>query len=193
MTVYSVPSGFPSPSRVQLRIMPSVRTFTSPYSMQVQAVDLMSEVWRMQLDLPATNSKITAGAVEALFDRLKGQANQIALWHFGRKAPLGTMRGTPTLSASAAQWANTVSISGSGTLLAGDMIGIGGQLCRVMADASSLSSVEIAPRLRTAMSSGTTVTWDKPTANFILAADGPAVDYLPGMQAGITAEFIEAV
>lgn len=190
--IYTWPANVPTPNRVQLRLQSVTRDFTSPYSMQVQSIDLMAEVWRMQFDIASGNSKVTAGAIEAMFDRLKGKANQIALWHFGRPVPQGTARGTLTLSAAANQLDNTVSISGSGTLLAGDMIGIGGQLCRVMANATLPGVVEVAPRMRAAKASGTSVTWAQPTANFILVSDGPGIDYMPGQQSGVSVEFIEA-
>lgn len=193
MSVYTWPTAV-VPRSVQLRLLPAVRLFTSPYNRQTQAVDLMAETWRLQMALPPMTDKTLAGSLEALFDRLKGQVHQVNLWHFGRPAPQGTMRGAPTLSANAAQLANTVSISGTGTLLAGDMIGIGGQLCRVMADVTLPGSVEIAPRLRTAKSSGTAVTWDKPTATFMLATpDGVPLVYEPGMQQGPDVEWMEKV
>lgn len=195
MSNYSWPAAV-TVKRTHFFIAPAARTFTSPYSRAVQAVDLMAEVWRAQVDITDDISKVTGGQVEALFDRLKGPVNTISLYHFGRPAPLGTMRGTPTLSASAAQLANTVSISTTtgNTLLAGDMIGIGGQLCRVMADAVSVASVmtvEIAPRLRVAMSSGAAVTWDKPTSTFIMAADSAPVDWMPGYYTAPSVEFVE--
>lgn len=192
MTVYSWPITY-YPRRMQLRLIPAIKTFTSPYSRQTQAVDLMSEMWRMQADLPDGTDKLIGGEIEAFFDRLKGQANQVALWNFRRPAPMGTMRGSPTLSASAAQLANTVNISGSGTLAAGDMLGIGGQLCRVMVATTLPAAVEIAPRLRAAVSSGAAVTWDRPTANFILASDGAPVDWSPGSYSGPQVEFMESL
>lgn len=192
MTIYAWPAAV-QPRSIQLRLLPAVRTFTSPYSRQTQAVDLMAETWRLQMALPPNTDRTQGGALEALFDRLKGQVNQVALYHFGRPAPMGTMRGAPTLSASAAQLANTVSISGTGTLLAGDMIGIGGQLCRVMADATLPATVEIAPRLRVDKASGTAVTWDKPTANFMLAGDGVPLVWEPGFYQGPDIEWMEKV
>lgn len=192
MSVYTWPATV-VPRTVQLRLMPAIRTFTSPYSRQTQAVDLLAETWRLQMTLPPNTDRIVAGALEAFFDRLKGQVHQASLWHFGRPAPLGSMRGSPTLSANAAQLANTVAINGSGTLLAGDMIGVGGQLCRVMADATLPGSVEIAPRLRTAVASGSAVAWDKPTANFMLASDGVPLVYEPGFYRELEVEWMEKV
>ena len=192
-TAYAWPAAW-VPRRFELRLQPNVITFTSPLNRSTQAVDLLGERWRIVLDLPPDVDSVRAGALEAFFDRLKGPTNFVTIGHTRLRAPQGTMRGAPTLSAAAAQLANTVAIGGtSGTLLAGDMLGIGGQLCRVMANATVPGSVEIAPRLRTAMSSGTAVVWDYPTANFRLVGDGAPVAWSPGMHDAPSIELVEAI
>lgn len=175
-----------TPRRFQMRTSSNTRTFTSPYTNGVQVVDLMADFWMATIDLNPGNDQYSGGQIEAFFDRLKGATNRIVLWNLRRPAPLGTMRGSPTLGVSVTQLANTatiVTIAGQ-TLLAGDMIGMGGQLVRVMADAvadgSGNLAVEFAPRTRAAISSGAAVAWDKPTANFILASNGAPVDWSPG-------------
>lgn len=196
MTTYAWPGPANTPgwevNHFELRIKPNVKVFTGHYTPATQAVDLLGERWSAVVHLSPTTSQLYAGRREAFFDRLKGPANWLSLWHLKRPAPLGTMRGSPTLSAAAAQLANTAAVYGSGTLLAGDMIGIGGQLVRVMADVTLPGTVEFQPRLRAAMVSGTAVTWDKPAANFILTADGVPVVYTPGMVGESALELIEA-
>lgn len=187
------------PRNFQLRVMPNVLSFTSPYSKTPYPVDLMGDYWRAVMDLPDGNDPLLGGALEALFDRLKGSANTIAFGNFRRPVPLGTARGTLTLSADALQLANTVSITGAAagaTLLSGDMLGIGGQLVRVLADAAAngagaFAAVEVAPRLRVAMSWGTAVAWSYPTAKFFLVGDGAPVQWMPGQFAGPSAEWRE--
>lgn len=83
-----------------------------------------------------------------------------------------------------------------GTLLAGDMLGINGQLVRVMADATANDAgkitVEFQPRLRAAQSSGAAVSWNKPTCNVMLkGAEGVATTYHPGYADGCSFEFVE--
>lgn len=194
MTTYAWPylDGW-IPNQWEMRVMPNVATFTSPLSKSVQAIDLLGERWRIVMGLPPGTDPLIGGALEAFFDRLHGPVNLIAIGNLQRRAPLGTMRGSPTLAASASQLANTVSITGTGTLLAGDMIGIGGQLVRVMADATLPGTVEFTPRLRAAKSAGAAVTWDYPTANFRLAADGVPVAWHPGAFDGASAELIEDI
>lgn len=190
MSVYDWPAAW-NVTHFELRIAPNTRTFVGPYTPATQVVDLLGERWKCVVHLAPAISVDEGAAREAFFDRLKGPAHQIRIWHRKRQAPLGTLRGSPSLGASAAQLANTVSISGSGTLKAGDHLGIGGQLVRVMADANVPGSVEIQPRLRRAMSAGTTVVWDKPTCNVMLTSDGVPVVWSPGQVDGSTFEAIE--
>jgi len=105
--------------------------------------------------------------------------------------------GSPSLAADAAQGANTIGMRGQAgrTLRAGDMLGIGQQLVRVVApvtfDGSSFATVEFLPRLRQAVAAYTPITYDKPTATFALVADGVPVAHRPAMYEGQTVEFIE--
>lgn len=186
MTIYAWPAAW-KPSRFQLRIIPNLRTFVGPYTPTTQVVDLLGERWAITVDLPITNDPIESAAREAYFDRLKGTANQIALGHLRLQAPQGTLRGSPTLSAAVAQLANVLPIqtTAGATLRAGDMLGCGGQLFRVMADAtangSGLISAEVQGRARTALSSGAAVTWSAPTANFMMKSpDGVPTVWQPG-------------
>lgn len=82
------------------------------------------------------------------------------------------------------------------TLEAGDMLGINGQLVRVMAAAIGTDAgacpVEIQPRLRLAQSSGAAVAWYRPTCNAILkSGDSVATSWRPGFAEGCSFEFIE--
>lgn len=175
-----------TPRRFQMRTSSNTRTFTSPYTQGVQVVDLMADFWLATIELNPGNDQYSGGQIEAFVDRLKGAANRIVLWNLRRPAPLGTMRGSPTLGATVAQLANTATIATAAgkTLVAGDMIGLGGQLVRVMVDAvadgSGNLAIEFAPRARASIASGSAVVWDKPTANFILASNGAPVDWSPG-------------
>lgn len=116
---------------------------------------------------------------ETMTLQLRGTVNHLAVWDVSRPAPRGTMRGTLTLSALAAAGATTISVTGgagqaSRTLLKGDWLqlgtGVGSQLVKVMADATSngsgVISLTIEPPLRVQFASATAVTWDKPVAYY---------------------------
>lgn len=197
MTTYAWPAW--GVQRFELRILPNLRTFVGPYTPNTQVVDLLGERWQAKVDVTLTTDPVEIAAREAFFDRLKGMAHLIAMPHLKLSAPQGTLRGTPVLQAAASQLANTVAITttAGATLKAGDMLGIGGQLCRVMANVTAdgtglMSSVEIQPRLRVAKSAGTAVTWSAPTATFMLkSADGVPTVWSPGFAEGPSLDLIE--
>ena len=90
MTVYAWPGW--GAARFELRVIPNLRTFAGPYTPTTQVLDLLGERWAARIDLPPTNSSIEAAAREAFFDRLKGMAHQISVWHLKLAAPQGTLR-----------------------------------------------------------------------------------------------------
>jgi hypothetical protein len=86
-------------------------TPTSPFTKSVSVIDFLGERWRFSLSLPPA-ARDDAGVRAALFAKLRGKANKVNLWNMARPVPLGTMRGTPTLAANAAQGAQAISIGG---------------------------------------------------------------------------------
>jgi hypothetical protein len=103
----------------------------------------------------------------------------------------------PSLAASVAQLSNVLPISTTAgkSLFAGDHIGVGVQLFRVMApataDVNGLLSVEVQPRARTTLPAGAAVNCTSPTANFMLKADGIPTVWRPGMFEGASLDLIE--
>jgi len=135
-------------------------------------VDMLNDRWLVSIETAAL-SRADAVAIEVFIAALRGQTNTVALYHFARPAVSGTIAGAKTLSASAAQGAASIGITATGTLLAGDMIGVSGLLLMVAQDCTSVAGVITVPltnRLRTALSSGAAVTTTAPTANFRLLA-----------------------
>lgn len=76
--------------------------------------------------------------------------------------------------------------AGFARLEPGDMLGVGGQLVRVMEPAAAteagVMTVQVLPRLRQAVASGSAVQWDKPTANFLVMADEVVTRWRGGAQ-----------
>lgn len=139
---------------------------TSATDLSVQTVDMLASRWRCAMTFtPHTNAE--RAAVEAFFVQLRGQGNRLSMGHPLRRVPRGTLRGAPTLASAASALASTIAISGSGSLMAGDMLGVGGELVMVTADNPPLSAVPIAPFLRTAKLAGTSVVWDWPRTLFV--------------------------
>lgn len=165
--------------------------------------------WRAWLRSHKAIAIEEASIWEAMLLQLRGGVNHLALHDRHRPAPLGTMRGTMTLSGAHSAGAVAVTVTaGAGqasrTLLTGDWLQIGtglgtSQLVKVMADAtangSGVISLTVEPPLRTAFSSGVAVAWDKPLAYYkqisepswsytsMQAAGGFAVDLLESWSA----------
>jgi hypothetical protein len=157
------------------------RISASPFGGSEQAVDMLNDRWLVTLQTTDLDPA-SATALEVFIAALRGQTNTVALHHFARPYAAGTIAGAKTLSASAAQGAASVSITATGTLLAGDMIGIDGLLLMVEQDCTASGGVITAPlvnRLRRGLSSGAVVTTSRPTATFrLLATNG--VQHMPG-------------
>lgn len=187
-----------APNAFEMRVIPNFTTFTSTYTKDTQVLDFLGERWMCKFDLPNDSDTVLAGAREAFFDRLRGPVNLIALWNLRRPVPQGTMRGSPTVSGAVVQLANLLNIQSAAgaTLRAGDHIGIGSQMVRVMADATAngtglFTAVEFMPRARTAITSGTGITWYRPMANFMLTAASVPVVHRPGMFEGSSLDLIQ--
>ena len=174
------------------------RVNASPFGGSEQAIDLLNDRWMCNVELPPS-THANAAAMEAFIGAMRGQTNTVQLWHFGRPQPRGTVRGTLLLNASAAQGASTIVVAGcspsTGTLLAGDMLGVGGLLLMVASDCTASGSVITVPitnRLRTSLSSSAAVTWDKPKGTFrLLSTSG--VQYAPGIAGGPSFDFGEVI
>lgn len=150
--------------------------------------------WTLGIRQPELLTPRQAGQWHALVLALRGRVNHLLAPNFGRLRPLGTMRGPMALSSNAAQWAATISVTGgvgnaNTTLLAGDMLQIGAgvgtsQLVMVTADAtangSGVISLTVEPPLRAAFSTGTAVTWNRPSTYFKLASTATQWTYSPG-------------
>lgn len=165
--------------------------FTSPFNGTTQAIDFVAERWVFSLTLPPKRrTNPDTGMIEALLFSMAGGIERVRCWHFMRPQPLGTMRGTPTMTSQAVRGATSLAITSvSGyTLKAGDVIGAGGQLFMVSADCvtdgSNHITVPVLNRVRATISAAAAVTWDSPTAEFIMPAMSAGIAYRPGVQDG---------
>lgn len=158
-----------------------------------QALEGGSPLWEVDIQ-GAPQMNVEAHAMVAFLESLEGYRNQLALWNLAQPQPIGTMRGSMTLSSSAAQGAGSLVITaGAGqagkTLLAGDLLGLGSgltqQVVRVTANAtangSGVITVAIGTPLRNAFSGGAAVTWDRPTALFRQKSANSGIEYTPGI------------
>lgn len=198
MSLIAWPTGL-RPASMALALQANQRVHASPFGGSEQAVDLLNDRWALSMTLPA-RTQAEAAAVEAWLASMRGMVNTVALWHFVRPVPRGTMRGSPTLNGAHSAGAASIAITGgtaSGTLLAGDMLGLGGLLLMVAADVtlngSGAGTVTLVNRLRAAQSGGAAITWNKPTAPFRLASSGVSISYSPGLGEAVSLDLLEAI
>ena len=196
MTTITFPTGV-APDTFALRLSATQRVHASPFGGSEQVVDLLNDRWMISMSLPK-RTRAQAAAIEAFINAMRGMTNTVNLYHFGRKTPQGTMVGSPTCNA-ASQGAASVTLASAGagaTLLAGDMIGVSGQLLQVAADAtangSGVITVTLVNRLRAAVTGGSAVTWDRPTVPFRLVSS-PAVLHVPGYAESVSLDFAEVI
>ena len=198
MSLVTLPALF-RPRTCQLTLSTNQRVSASPFGGSEQAVDLLNDRWLLSCELPESKH---AGAAwrEAFIGKMHGQTNLVQLWHFTRPQPRGTLRGALTLSATLTQGAAVLPVGGVGangkTLLAGDMLGIGGLLFMVADDCvgngADQISVPVTNRSRLTFFAGTVVTWLRPTAQFrLLASSG--VGYAPGRASTTAFDFGEFI
>lgn len=188
------------PSACQLTLSVNQRVSASPFGGSEQAVDFLNDRWLLSLELPALLTNEGAWR-EAFIGAMRGQTNTVALYHFARPYPTGTMRGTLTLSSAAAQGASSVVVTGGAgqagtTLLAGDMIGVSGLLLMVASDCtangSGVITVPLVNRLRAGLLISAAVTWDKPSTMFRLMSTN-GVGYAQSITQETSFDFGEAI
>ncbi|MBK5203868.1 MAG: hypothetical protein JJD98_00215 [Polaromonas sp.] len=109
MSVITLPTLF-RPSSCALRMAVTQRVSASLFGGSEEAVDLLNDRWLLSCEIPYRRLA-TGGWVEAFIGAMRGQTNTVLLYHFARKVPTGTLRGTLTLNAAAAQGASSIVIA----------------------------------------------------------------------------------
>ena len=199
MTTYTLPAGVVPASMVWGLQRKAVRS-TSDFTGSSQTVDLLAWLWSVEIRINNSNRNGVANELEALFNLLTGGVDKLQLHRLDKPAPRGTLRGTPTLIGSHAQFAATLSVqtTAGATLLAGDFMGMAGQLLQVAANCtangSGVLSVPLVNRIRASAAGGTALVWDRPSVLFKAEDTASAFELLPGKRMGAFAfKFMEAL
>lgn len=202
MTTYAWPTVQPKhvPQTAALRIITNSRGNMGAESGVTQTVTRPGSKWGWAISMAPMNTAVRDD-FEGYLTGLSGMEHRISTWDWKRPMPRGTINTSGiTLGASAAQFATSVVLAGCGaskTLLRGDWIGFtGGQLCRVAVDATSdgagAMTVQIRHSLRSALSSGSAVTVNRPTALYILTEPTIELPRMPGpAQPGFSFDIVE--
>ena len=193
MNVYTWPAAW-TLEHCSIKLDPNVAGFRSQYTKSFAGIDYIGEAFVMTGRISRARLE-DGGAREAFLNRLRG-VHYISAWHFARPAPIGTQRGTPSLSANVAQGASVLPLQGltnGNTFKAGDMLGVSTQLFQVADDVTisgTTANVNVVNRVRKALTSGNAVVWDKPVANWLLT-DPARVEYQAMMMLPIDIEMTQ--
>ena len=153
---------------IELRAMNSVAVSQSPFTYKQQVISHQGQIWSASVSIPSVRRDLAA-EWKAMLVALKGSVGTFLLGDPDYVTPRGTIEGSPTLSGTAGD--STVSITMTGTLLAGDYIQLGtgsaARLHQVLVDQSGSGDLEIWPDLRSTYS-GETVIYSSPKGVFRL-------------------------
>ena len=178
---------------IELRAVNAVAVSQSPFTYKQQVISHQGQIWSASVSIPSVRRDLAADW-KAMLVALKGSVGTFLLGDPDYVTPRGTVSGTPTLSGTAGD--STVSITMTGTLLAGDYIQLGtgsaARLHQVLVDQSGNGNLEIWPDLRSTYS-GETVIYSSPKGVFRLGNSTTSWSIDNASFYGISFEAIEAL
>jgi hypothetical protein len=160
----------------------------TPTTIGIESIELRA------MNAVAISQSPLAADWKAMLVALKGSVGTFLLGDPDYATPRGTVSGTPTLSGTAGD--STVSVTMTGTLLAGDYIQLGtgsaARLHQVLVDQSGSGNLEIWPDLRSTYS-GETVIYSSPKGVFRLGNNTTSWSIDNASFYGISFDAIEAL
>ena len=178
---------------IELRAVNAVAVSQSPFTYKQQVISHQGQIWSASVSIPSIRRDLAA-EWKAMLVALKGSVGTFLLGDPDYVTPRGTVSGTPTLSGTAGD--STVSVTMTGTLLAGDYIQLGtgsaARLHQVLVDQSGSGNLEIWPNLRSTYS-GETVIYSSPKGVFRLGNSTTSWSIDNASFYGISFEAIEAL
>jgi len=165
------------PASVGLQLVSNTATSKSPFDHTVQTSERPGTLWHASLSFTKV-APAQARVLIAFLARLRGQSGRFYLYDHTQPTPRGSITGAPIV-AGAAQAGSVITTKGwTGSLLDGDMIGIGGELKLVTGDVVGAGatpvSIAFEPPLRAAPLDGSEIVINKPAAKFKLTGDNQA-------------------
>jgi len=152
---------------IELRAVNAVATSQSPFTYKQQVVSHTGQKWEASVTIPSVR-RDKAAEWKAMLVALKGQAGTFLLGDPDYASPRGTVS---SCSVTGNAGDETVDVTMTGSLLAGDYIQLGSgsaaKLHQVLIDQTGDGQLEIWPALRSDYSSQTAVT-DNPKGVFRL-------------------------
>lgn len=158
------------------RKLSNTQVFDSPLTRSVQTLALPGARWACTAIWQNLTPEDSALARAFLYS-LRGRAGRFTLHNFGRPGPRGTAAGTPLVAGAGQTGAtlNTDGWSAGATLLAGDFVGVNGELRCVVADATAdgagLMALTLDEPLRASPADNAALTTTRPTCVMRLTSD----------------------
>ena len=178
---------------IELRAVNAVAVSQSPFTYKQQVISHQGQIWSASVSIPSVRRDLAADW-KAMLVALKGSVGTFLLGDPDYVTPRGTVSGTPTLSGTAGD--STVSVTMTGTLLAGDYIQLGtssaARLHQVLVDQDGSGNLEIWPNLRSTYS-GETVIYSSPKGVFRLGNSTTSWSIDNASFYGISFDAIEAL
>lgn len=180
---------------IELTARNAVAVSQSPFTYKQQIVVHQGQIWSAAVSIPPVGKDLAA-AWKAFLVALKGPRGTFLLGDPDYVSPRGTVSGTPTLTGSAGD--DTVQITLTGSLLAGDYIQLGtgsaAKLHKVLVDRTAGTNVdlEIWPKLRNDYTAETVI-YSSPKGVFRLGQNSVSWSIDNASTYGISFEAIEAL
>jgi len=175
MAILAFPANLPS--KLEWQLVSNTQKFQSPSNGTVQTTELPGAKWHVSLSFPKQYAD-TARVLVAFLASLRGESGRFTLYDHSQPSPRGTITGTPVVSGAGQIGVSVTSSGWTGTLLAGDMVGIGGELKMVTADVTGAGATPVAiqfePPLRASPVDLSPIVTNAPTAVFKLTGDNQA-------------------
>lgn len=202
MTTLTYPVLSFGPATFLLRLRPNTLAFSSPLNRAVQTAELPGALWIGELSYDSrTLIEADRLLLQAWLAQLRGRAGRFFMSDLSMPAPKGVATGTPVV-AGAAQTGASLATSGwtasvTNILKTGDLIGVNGELKRIVANASSsgtgTATLTFEPPLRASPANLAAIVTAAPTFTAMLADDDQ--DHFlvqPPLQSDVTLKFSEA-
>lgn len=210
-----MPIAFPrglTPARMQWGLEAAVLRSPSLSNGSERVIARAGSRWTAVLGYEAMDPAQTR-AMRAFLARLRGGAEMALIAPMMHPQPAGTLRGAPVVLGGGQTGRAWVSPEGERftvldlrdcqpgrTLLAGDFVGIDGQVHMIardaMANTSGIMSIAIEPPRRVPPADGALVVWDRPTVAMRLTQSSWAQQFgaptRPGWSSGLELQFSES-
>ena len=171
MATFDIPQGL-RPESMEWGTAKRAIQSSGMFAASTQSIEFPGERWLLSLSYPP-RMDMHAGEAEAFWSRLAGGVDKVRVWHYKRPLPVGSMRGSPSLAATASRGQQVVQIATTGDLKAGDLFRVGNQLMQCFQDCEPVAGVLTVPlvhRVRATISAGSPVEYERPFAIFHVPA-----------------------